>query len=140
VSSAQAYAALRELLIGRKLDFKRDIRFEFGDYFQARVPNLAKNSVSPSSQRSEASTPVGSTIGSIWVYVLETGKVVMRDKFVRLPMTVEVIRKINSLEAIQSLTFRYRDIEVGDEESDINGLDDQECLDQVLDGLEDAVI
>jgi len=56
------------------------------------------------------------------------------------PMTVEVIRKINSLEAIQSLTFRYRDIEVGDEESDINGLDDQECLDQVLDGLEDAVI
>ena len=65
---------------------------------------------------------------------------VVRDKFVRLPMTQEVIRKIDSLEEIQSLTFRYRDIEVGDEESDINGLDDQECLDQVLDGLEDAVI
>ena len=63
----------------------------------------------------------------------------MRDKFVRLPMTEEVIRKINSLEAIQSLTFRYRDIEVGDEEPDINGLDDQNP-DQVLDGLEEEVI
>ena len=62
----------------------------------------------------------------------------MRDKFVRLPMTEEVIRKINSLEAIQSLTFRYRDIEVGDEEPDIIGLDDQNP-DQVLNGLEEEV-
>ena len=60
----------------------------------------------------------------------------MRDKFVRLPMTVEVIRKINSLEAIQSRTFRYRDIEVGDEEPDINWLNDRNP-DQVLGGLEE---
>jgi len=51
----------------------------------------------------------------------------------------EVIRKINSLEAIQSLTFRYRDIEVGDEEPDINGQDGLNP-DQVLDGLEEEVI
>ena len=63
----------------------------------------------------------------------------MRDKFVRLPMTEEVIRKINSLEAIQSLTFRHRDSEVGDDEPDINGLDDQNP-DQVLDGLEEEAI
>eukprot|EP01042_Synura_sphagnicola_P000482 gene482-513_t len=63
----------------------------------------------------------------------------MRDKFVCLPMTEEVIRKINSLEAIQSLTLRYRDIEVCDEEPDKNGLDDQNP-DQVFDGLEEEVI
>ena len=50
----------------------------------------------------------------------------MRDKFVGLPMTEEVIRKRNSLEVIQSLTFCYKDIEAGDEEPDLNG--------QVLDG------
>ena len=57
----------------------------------------------------------------------------MRDKFVGLPMTEEVIRKRNSLEVIQSLTFCYKDIEAGDEEPDLNGLDDQNP-DQVLDG------
>jgi len=46
-ATALAYAAPRELLIGRKLDFKRDIRFEFGDYVQARVPNLVNNSLYP---------------------------------------------------------------------------------------------
>ena len=76
---------------------------------------------------------LGNTRSSIWVYVLGTGKVVMRDKFVGLPMTEEVIRKRNSLEVIQSLTFCYKDIKVGDEEPDVSGLDDQNP-DQVLDG------
>jgi len=31
-ATALAYAAPRELLIDRKLDFKRDVCFEFGDY------------------------------------------------------------------------------------------------------------
>ena len=82
---------------------------------------------------------LGNTRSSIWVYVLGTGKVVMRDKFVGLPMTEEVIRKRNSLEVIQSLTFCYRDIKVDDEEPDVNGLDDQNP-DQVLDGLKKSVI
>eukprot|EP01042_Synura_sphagnicola_P036294 gene36294-biopygen864 len=93
--TALAYAAPRELLIGRKLDFKRDVCFEFGDYVQARVPNLVKNSLSPRSQGGVALAPVGNSIVSIWV---------MWDKFVCLP--------INSLKASQSLTFRYRDIEI----------------------------
>ena len=54
-------------------------------------------------------------------------------------MTEEVIRKINSLEAIPFQTCRCRDIEVGDEEPDVNGSDVQNP-DQVLDGLEEEVI
>jgi len=64
-ATALVYAAPRELLIGRKLDFKRDIRFEFGDYVQAPVPNLVKNSLSPRSQGGVALPPVGNIRGSI---------------------------------------------------------------------------
>ena len=63
-----------EMLIGRKLDFKRDIRFEFGDYVQTRVPDLVKNSLSPISQGGVALAPVGNTRGSTCVYVLDAGK------------------------------------------------------------------
>ena len=82
------------------------------------MPNLVKNSLSPRSQGGVALAPVGNSIVSIWV---------MWDKFVCLP--------INSLKASQSLTFRYRDIEVGDEKPYVNGPDDQNPGQVLVDGL-----
>jgi len=39
------YASRREQLSGQKLDFKRDLRIEFGHYIQARVLSIVKNSM-----------------------------------------------------------------------------------------------
>ena len=38
------YVSPKELLTGRKVNYKRDLRFRFGEYIQATTPNLVSNS------------------------------------------------------------------------------------------------
>ena len=57
----------REWLTGRKLNYKRDLRFEFGSYIQARTPRVV--SMQPRTEGDIALLSIGNVEGTIWCVV-----------------------------------------------------------------------
>ena len=87
----------RKVLTGRKLNFKRDIRFEFGEKIEARNPNVIPNSMEP---RTNAMIPLVSTGNqqeSVYCYNIATKRVVPRDHWTVLPIPDIVIAALNSI-------------------------------------------
>ncbi len=81
---------------GRKVDYKRDIRIGFGEYAHATRPILGnRNSMTPRTEGVIALLPTGNLLGSVRFYVLETDGFVTRDSWTPLPMTEEVVEKLN---------------------------------------------
>jgi hypothetical protein len=78
----------REAFTGRKIDYKLDLRAAFGDYIQAHVPNVTQQDVKPMNPRTTGAivvSLVGNLQGSVKVIDLNTMRVIIRDKFTRLP-------------------------------------------------------
>ena len=87
----------REWLTGRKLKYKRDLRFEFGSYIQARTPRVVSNSMQPRTEGDIALLSTGNVEGTIWCYNLATDRVVQRNHWTVLPIPDVVIRHMNEL-------------------------------------------
>jgi len=91
----------REKYYGRKTDIKRDVSIAFGRYVQAYNPNNNKiNSMAERSHGGISLYPSGDTNGSIYVYNLSTGKIVLRNKFVEVPITSEVKSMIEKIDSV----------------------------------------
>ena len=82
-----------EQFTGRKLDAKRDLRVQFGDYIQATVP-VTDNSMTERTQGCIALLPTGNLTGSVKMLCLATNAIVTRDQFVVLPMPDIVTKHI----------------------------------------------
>jgi hypothetical protein len=89
----------RKLFTGSKIDYKRDLKFGFGDYAQVEVPDVInKNSVRvPRTEGAIAMAPTGNMQGSVIFYLLSTKKFVARDTFKVLPIPIEIIDHLNNL-------------------------------------------
>lgn len=87
----------RELLTGRKLDYKRDLRVGFGDYVQAYDPAVVKNSFQPRTHGCIVLSPLNNTQGTMYMLSLRSGKVVKRDQYKVLPIPDEVIIYMNEM-------------------------------------------
>jgi hypothetical protein len=87
----------REQFLGRKIDYKRDLRVGFADYCQVHTPNIIKNSMSARTEGAIALLPVGNLQGSVKFLSLTTLKVITRDYWNPLPMPEEVIQFLNNL-------------------------------------------
>jgi hypothetical protein len=112
----------RELFTGRKIDYKRDLRFGFGDYAQVETTNVInKNSVrNPRMEGAIAMAPTGNLQGSVIFYLLSTKKFVARDSFKILPMPNEIIDHLNNLAGTDSranddVLVSYKDYDSEDE-------------------------
>eukprot|EP01040_Poterioochromonas_malhamensis_P013796 gene13796-15214_t len=119
----------REIFTGRKINYKRDLRFGFGDYCQIETPSVInKNSVRiPRTEGAIAVCPTGNLQGSVIFYLLSTGKFVTRDHFKVLPMPDHVIERLNQLAGPISrnnydieLPNSYSDDESDGEENDLS--------------------
>jgi hypothetical protein len=89
----------REAFTGIKLDATRDVSVGFGAYCQVTEPKHAQwNSMAPRTVGALALHPAGNLQGSVYFYVLKTGKVVKRDHFVILPIPQEVVEFINAID------------------------------------------
>jgi hypothetical protein len=98
----------RELFTGRKLNYKKDLKFGFGDYAQVEIPNVInKNSVRiPRTEGAIAICSTGNLQGSVTFYLLSTGKFVNRDNFKILPMPKEVVERLNDMAGQSSRSQR----------------------------------
>ena len=100
VSSTRPYGhSPRQMLTGRPLNAKIDVRCAFGDYVQATVPNT-NNSMSTRTDDCIAMLPTGNRTGSVKMLSLGTGKIVTRDQFKILPMPRSAIVRLNQLAAL----------------------------------------
>jgi len=92
-----------EIFSGRKLDYSRDCRIEFGAYAQIvePIPSNEKNTMKPRTTGAIALLPSGSISGGVYFYNLNTGRVVVRDKWHQLPIPIEVIAKLQDISKVQ---------------------------------------
>jgi hypothetical protein len=96
-------ASPRELFLGRKADAKRDFRCAFGDYVQSTVAET-DNSMKARTEDCIALLPTGNRTGSVRMLSLATGKIVTRDQFRILPMSISVIQLLNRMAAADGIT------------------------------------
>lgn len=85
-----------EAFLGRKLDFKRDLRVGFGEYCEVFDPS-SDNTMRPRTQAAISLGPTGNLSGSVRFYRLATGKEIVRDQFTVMPMSDVVIKAMNIL-------------------------------------------
>jgi hypothetical protein len=114
----------REVFTGRKINYKKDLRFGFGDYVQIETPSaINKNSVRiPRTEGAIAVCPTGNLQGSVIFYLLSTGKFVTRDHFKVLPMPTHVIDRLNQLAG--EVSRSNYDVDVPSDEEDESDNDD----------------
>ena len=89
-----------EMYSGRKLDAKRDLRVQFGDYVQATVAD-PDNSMNARTEGCIALLPVGNLTGSVRMLCLRSGKVVTRDQFTVLPLPTMLVDHLVARAAAQ---------------------------------------
>jgi hypothetical protein len=86
VSDTQSPAAI---VSGRKLDYNRHCKYEFGDYVQTHEEH--DNSMQPRTIGALALRPTGNAQGNWYFMSLSTGRVINRMHATKLPMPQEVI-------------------------------------------------
>jgi len=117
--SSNYTASPRELLLGRKVNFTKDVRMEFGEYIQATSPHSVRNTMSPRTEGAIALCPVGNIQGSIFVYLLHNRKIVKRDAWTPLPFPQEVLDLMESMTPYTNAAARGAlDSEEVEEDSD----------------------
>jgi len=92
----------RELLTGRKVNFKKDLKLSFGDYVEV-IEQQSTNKMNPRSRGCIALMPTGNVQGTWNFLALDTGKVISRDNWVRLPMPDMVINALNTRAQAESI-------------------------------------
>lgn len=95
----------REKILGRKTNFKRDVRIGF---MQSVLLPVTSDEQSNSVREPRAFTalslvPTGNLQGSVTFYNLATGKTVTRERWTETPMTVEVIAQLQAMEPSPSV-------------------------------------
>ncbi|NBR23750.1 MAG: hypothetical protein EBU08_08270, partial [Micrococcales bacterium] len=90
-------ASPRELFTGRKLDYRRDCVIEFGQYAQVveDLSSAEKNTLRERTVDAIAVRNVGNVQGSVEFLSLSTWRLIIRDKWITLPMPRSVIEKLN---------------------------------------------
>ena len=95
---AESVVVPQESFTGRKTDYKRDLRVEFGEYVQEIDPTIAvSNSNEPKTQGAIALCPTGNLAVLVKFFCLATGGIIIRDHWTSLLIPTEVINYMNSL-------------------------------------------
>lgn len=104
---------------GRKMDAKIDLRGNFGDYVQATSPTTG-NTMQPRTQGFIYGSPTGGVTGSVVMYCVATGAVMVRDQFTHLPMPDTVVDLLTKTAVQQGIT-RVHDPLSHAEREDLDG-------------------
>jgi hypothetical protein len=108
----------RELITGVKIDYKKHIRAEFGEYVQVHEEH--NNTMQTRTTGAIATKPTGNAQGGHWFYSLTTGRMLDRRQWTPLPMPADVIDRVNTLAKAcpAGLTFTNMRNEVYDEDAE----------------------
>jgi hypothetical protein len=121
-----------ENFIGRKINCKVDLRVAFGDDCQISYAD-ADNSLAPRTSSAIALLPSHNLRGSVTFFDLNTLRVVKWDNFKVLPVTQDVIKRINDI-ALSQRQFTSPSIVVtqGHNQREVNEDEDMELPDPPL--------
>lgn len=86
----------KELFIGKKLNYERDLKLAFGKFVQATIPNSDK-SMQERTTSCLSLTPTFNNTGSYKFYSLKTGEIITRTNWKVVPLSDIVVSYINSL-------------------------------------------
>jgi hypothetical protein len=106
-SSSTVPLSPSEKFSGRPYDFKLDGRVPFGTYLQATVRNT-DNTASARTQGCIALLPRGNLTGSMYVYHIATGAILVRDHFTETPYSDMLLERLDQLAADDGL-YMYSD-------------------------------
>jgi hypothetical protein len=92
-----------ELFCGRKVDFKRDVRFSFGEYAKVLMTDtsMIKNSLTPRTEGAIALLPIGNLQESTKFYILRSKAIATKDQWTVIPKPQAVIDHLNSFTPIE---------------------------------------
>lgn len=82
----------REIFLGRKISFTKELGCGFLDYVVVKVPGVVKNSMQGRTEAALALYPSGATQASWRVLLLKSGTIVTRERVTVLPMPTEVLQ------------------------------------------------
>jgi hypothetical protein len=85
----------RELITGVKIDYKKHIQAELGEY--AQVHEEHNNTMETRTTGAIATKPTCNAQGGHWFYSLTTGRMLDRRQWTPLPMPADVIDRVNTL-------------------------------------------
>jgi hypothetical protein len=116
----------REWITGMKPDFKRDLRFSFGEYAEVTNPIIPqRNSLTPRTDPAIALLSTGNVQGSVWFFCIRTKGIISRDHWQSLPMPQSVINYMNTLASTEinqvssEPEFMIGDTVISDSESSV---------------------
>jgi hypothetical protein len=88
----------RELFLGRKIDYKKELSLGFGDYVQVyRRPRGPKNTMAARAEDALAMYPTGGESGAWMFFVMRTAKLVSRSRWVQQPLSEDMRERINNM-------------------------------------------
>jgi len=100
----------RVRMTGRKVDFKKEYALTFGDYVEARNPQVISNSMAP---RTDGCIPLYPTLnvnGSWKLFNLRSNRIVSRSQYIKIKHTPDEIIKIMNNLALKG-TLKASDID-----------------------------
>jgi hypothetical protein len=101
----------RDLIVGRKIDFNKHCRIEYGTY--AQVHEDHGNTMDTRAVGAIALRPTGNAQGGYLFFSLATGRRLNRNSWTELPMPKDVINRVHKLarrsKANRDLLFAWRD-------------------------------
>lgn len=98
----------RELITGKKIDFKRDCALKFGQYVQVHEDELITNTMKERTLGALSLGPVGNQQNSYNFLNLKTWNVLKRRSWVALPMPDHVISMINAKAEIDTANLKKK--------------------------------
>ena len=86
-----------EAVYGRKANYKTDLALNFGDYCEIHEYDEVTNSMKPRTVAAIALMSTGNAQGSWWFLKLNTGKAVRRDRWISMPLSEDMVEKLNRM-------------------------------------------
>jgi hypothetical protein len=93
--SAFGRVSPREVFLGRKLDYNKDMKLSFGDYAQVHQDDIITNTMAERTVGALALGPMGNIQGGYRFLNLATWKPITRRKWTALPVPQHVIDHVN---------------------------------------------
>ena len=117
----------REIVTGRKWDYKRHCKLQFGEY--AQVYDRTYNTLTRRTTAAIAMYPSGNYQGGHYFFSLRIGRRLCRNRWVAIPMPDEVIVRIEDMagDAPEGINFEYKNM-VDEENSNTESMDENDDM------------
>ena len=112
---SQVYSP-RMLMVGRKLDAKKDLALDIGCYCEVPEDDTPRNSQKARTQPAICLGPVGNEQGSYKFLAINTNKKIVRDSWTFFPTPTSVIKRVEMLAKDQPKDWSFTDrrgLEIG---------------------------